>query len=51
MVFLMQNNNNGVPATEYIEVSQIAVKYITGKILCVGEQAVTGVGIINTLCA
>jgi len=37
MVFLLQNNNNGVPATEYIEVNQIVVKCIAGKIPCVRE--------------
>ena len=34
MVFLLQYNMNGVPATEYIQVNQSAVKYIAGKILC-----------------
>jgi hypothetical protein len=51
VVFVFQNNKNGVPATEYRKVNQIAVTYIAGQILCVREHAVTGVGIINTLCA
>jgi hypothetical protein len=51
MVFLLQYNMNGVPASEYIQVNQSAVKYNAGKVLCVREQAVTGVGIISTLCA
>ena len=51
MVFLFQSNNNGVPATTYIEVNEIAVKYIAGKILCSREQAVTALGKISTLCA
>jgi len=51
MVFLLQYNVNGVPATEYMEVNQSAVKFIAEKILCVREQAVMGVGIIITLCA